>query len=417
VGKITEYETASLTTIIFFALVMSALPNVANATANTLQITVAPGYFIQEAINRAQVGATIHIQKGIYIEENYPIIANKTVTLIGENVDASIIDGNRTEHSIFLVKSDGVKIKSLTIRNTVEIGFEVAAVHLANVKNVEVTDCKLGECIVGVLLKNASNSIIARNKITNNRVEGILMRDNCASNLIFGNIISNNINGVRTTDFTCTGNKIYHNNFVNNTYQTMLMGIGGMWDNGYPSGGNYWSCYEGVDYYSGPYKNVTGSDGVGDAPYGDGLDRYPFMGLIQFFNAGRWDENDYHVIVASNAIISDFDFNPNVGCFVKFNVTVPNEKTGFCRVMIPCQLLWIGSGEQWTVTANGEAVNSLTIDDSELDNTYFYFICTQGIQTIKISGTHAIPELSIVSILVTMALLLTVVILTKRVCA
>lgn len=52
------------------------------------------------------------------------------------------------------------------------------------------------------------------------------------------------------------------------------------WDGGYPSGGNYWSDYRESDVYSGPYQNVTGSDGIGDIPYylGSGnRDNYPLM--------------------------------------------------------------------------------------------------------------------------------------------
>jgi hypothetical protein len=40
-----------------------------------------------------------------------------------------------------------------------------------------------------------------------------------------------------------------------------------IWDDGYPSGGNYWSDYNGTDLHSGAYQNVTGSDGMGDTPY------------------------------------------------------------------------------------------------------------------------------------------------------
>ncbi|MFQ6084384.1 MAG: PKD domain-containing protein, partial [Candidatus Aminicenantia bacterium] len=49
--------------------------------------------------------------------------------------------------------------------------------------------------------------------------------------------------------------------------------------NGYPSGGNYWSDYIGIDLYSGPNQDQPGSDGIGDAPYTfyGGQDNYPFM--------------------------------------------------------------------------------------------------------------------------------------------
>jgi len=57
-------------------------------------------------------------------------------------------------------------------------------------------------------------------------------------------------------------------------------GYPNFWDNGYPSGGNYWSDYNGTDLFSGPYQNETGSDGIGDTPYGideNNQDRYPLM--------------------------------------------------------------------------------------------------------------------------------------------
>jgi hypothetical protein len=57
--------------------------------------------------------------------------------------------------------------------------------------------------------------------------------------------------------------------------------IGNLWDNGYPSGGNYWKDQSPKsDYYSGPNQDQPGSDGIVDTPYDLGYgnkDRYPFM--------------------------------------------------------------------------------------------------------------------------------------------
>jgi len=55
------------------------------------------------------------------------------------------------------------------------------------------------------------------------------------------------------------------------------------WDNGYPSGGNYWDDYMGIDIYHGPNQDIPGGDGIGDVPYiitgsaGNNTDRYPLM--------------------------------------------------------------------------------------------------------------------------------------------
>ncbi len=57
------------------------------------------------------------------------------------------------------------------------------------------------------------------------------------------------------------------------------------WDNGYPAGGNYWSS-GGVDFFSGPYQNITGPDGICDQPktiYSNNTDHYPFYRPITNF--------------------------------------------------------------------------------------------------------------------------------------
>ncbi len=48
-----------------------------------------------------------------------------------------------------------------------------------------------------------------------------------------------------------------------------------IWDNGYPSGGNYWSDFNGSDNFSGLNQNLSGSDGIGDTLHMK--DRYPLM--------------------------------------------------------------------------------------------------------------------------------------------
>src|SRR5439155_1625322 len=56
-----------------------------------------------------------------------------------------------------------------------------------------------------------------------------------------------------------------------------------MWDDGYPSGGNFWSDYTGVDNCSGPNQDVCPDpDVIGDTPYtidANNSDRYPLIHL------------------------------------------------------------------------------------------------------------------------------------------
>jgi parallel beta-helix repeat protein len=100
------------------------------------------------------------------------------------------------------------------------------------------------------------------------------------------NTISNNSNtGINMTN--SANNTIYHNNILNNTLQAYdNSSANNTWDNGYPSGGNYWSDYTGNDVFSGPLQSIPGSDGIGDTPYNitgytpNDQDRYPLKGRV-----------------------------------------------------------------------------------------------------------------------------------------
>ncbi len=74
---------------------------------------------------------------------------------------------------------------------------------------------------------------------------------------------------------------VYHNNFIGNANQAGDdLAAENEWDDGYPSGGNYWDDYGGIDIRSGPNQNLPGSDWIGDSPYVidmDSQDEFPLM--------------------------------------------------------------------------------------------------------------------------------------------
>jgi parallel beta-helix repeat protein len=112
------------------------------------------------------------------------------------------------------------------------------------------------------------NNTLTNNTVTNNWA-GIFIYQS-SNNTLTGNTAKNNIVGIYLD--TSNHSVIYHNNFINNTGQAFLENsTGNIWDDGYPSGGNYWSDYTGVD---------ADKDGIGDTPYiidEDNQDRYPLM--------------------------------------------------------------------------------------------------------------------------------------------
>ena len=133
----------------------------------------------------------------------------------------------------------------------------------------------------GILVDDSRHCKVIGNNVTRNTYGIVVGATPSVNNLVVGNnIVMNNVGLIL---FDAKSNRIYHNNFIANELQqvqTYFNTRGSTFDCGYPSGGNYWSDYTGVDLYCGPYQNETGSDGIGDTPYvidENNVDRYPLM--------------------------------------------------------------------------------------------------------------------------------------------
>jgi parallel beta-helix repeat protein len=225
----------------------------------------------------------------------------------------------------------------------------------------------------------ASSSInnIQRNNMINNQHDGIGLYTFSNHNSISENNIANNYGSIWLSESSFTS--IYHNNFINNTKRAAtLSSVLNIWDDGYPSGGNYWSDYNGTDLYSGPHQNITGSDGIGDHPYiidENNQDNYPLMGI--FYDFRFWDVN----IVISNSTIRQFSagyhMNSTTGTWeecIMFHVLGTEGTVGFCRVMIPREFM----ESPYNVLVNNEKVNATELSASNNTHVFLYFTYTHS---------------------------------------
>jgi parallel beta-helix repeat protein len=167
----------------------------------------------------------------------------------------------------------------------------------------------------GIVLGYSSNSMISGNNVTKNNVvspgltpTGILLAASSSNNIIYRNKIAENYRGI--SFFSSSGNSIHHNNFVSNNFQAHIEFSVNVWDNGYPSGGNYWSDYTGVD---------SNSDGIGDTPYvidAQNQDKYPFMNQVTPLRPTQ------HNIAVLNVVTSKTIVG--LGYVVRINTTIVN---------------------------------------------------------------------------------------------
>jgi len=208
---------------------------------------------------------------------------------------------NNTNYGISFDDSLFTKIIECTANNN-QIGINIAS-NLSNISNC-ITSLNSG---YGILISISSGNIISNCLSYYNQNIGIHLwfsYDNNIRNCVINNNTNNGIRLYSSSTNTFTGctlynnnynvysitssnnNSFYHNNFLNNNnngYDECY----NIWDNGYPSAGNYWKDYLGYDFYYGSSQNIPGSDGIGDTPYnisGDNnRDNYPLMnpyGLI-----------------------------------------------------------------------------------------------------------------------------------------
>jgi parallel beta-helix repeat protein len=235
----------------------------------------------------------------------------------------------------------------------------------------------------GIRLWLSSNNIFSENSISKNGI-GVFFDERelhgSASNLFFGNDIKENAYGVAFSWYRIRDNRICHNNFVRNTQQVVNGGRStNLWDDGYPSGGNYWSDYNGTDLHSGYYQNETGSDGIGDTGYvidGNNMDHYPLMGEFYDFNV----TSEHHVQTVCNSSISDFHYN---GTGISFDVTGDNGTSGFCRICIPTALM----NTPFNVYVNGTEISYNLLPCSNQTYSYLYFNYSHSTERVII-----IPE-------------------------
>lgn len=228
--------------------------------------------------------------RGLFLERSeHNVLRGNTMTgggifIRGEHVsdwNTNTIDSANTVN--------GRPIHYLKDANGGEIPSDVGQVIVANCSNLSIENHYLSDTVAGIQLAHSSNVTIANNTVSNstfgiwieNSNKNLVVNNTILSNGLYGlslwrafwntivrNVVAHNSWGmvIHSYEGWWGASTVYHNDLIGNTHQACDDGYQSAWDDGYPSGGNYWSDYAGFDNLSGPNQNEPGSDGIGDTP-------------------------------------------------------------------------------------------------------------------------------------------------------
>jgi len=225
----------SITLVVFFIINAIPLETYGQQDLRVRNLDTGEKYeTIQEAINAASVGDTLYVRNGTYYEN---VVANKTISLVGENKSNTIIDG-KGSGNVILVTADDVNIKGFTIRNsgggTIT---QRSALYVYYANGHKISDNIIKSSFYGIHLYYSGESTVVNNTILDNRYGLSLTSatDNVVSNNDFsrnedgiwlsfsrdnafsGNNISlSTFNGVSQS--TSTNNVFFNNTILNNGY-------------------------------------------------------------------------------------------------------------------------------------------------------------------------------------------------------
>ena len=194
---------------------------------------------IQDAIDNATAGDTIRVFNGTYYEN---VVVNKTVSLVGNGSEVTVIDGRRLGSAI-KITADSCNVSGFLVRkgdsDWGESGISVNSDHnhifdnmcmdnsygiaIYHSKYNSISNNTCSSCFIGILIYHSDNCTIEKNNCSRIEGQGIRLEasENCT---IQHNIISGGYYGIRLSySQTCT---ISNNNCFSNNYGIQLTGCG-----------------------------------------------------------------------------------------------------------------------------------------------------------------------------------------------
>lgn len=252
-----------------------------------------------------------------------------------------------------------------------------------------------------IIKRSSDNNTIVNNRLINNtyglqlntvkynRIEGNIIESNdiglyteCSN---FNYILRNIFNGNRIAFQTMHSNDnlIFFNSFLDNEQQVKSYFSLNCWSADYPLGGNYWKGFNSEDFKKGVYQNLSGSDGIADAPYiidNSNIDLYPqvFPCRSILFEV---QEIRFLIDFYSYSKVLFFSYNytrREISLLVNCSV-----QDGF-RIILPKHLLRCSNVGEWKLIVDGQREPFLIFPSKSV--TVLFSNLTAGVHLVEIVG-------------------------------
>jgi parallel beta-helix repeat protein len=156
-------------------------------TAATLYVGTGPGNYtdVQLAIDMAEAGDTVFVYSGKYNES--PLI-DKTLTLIGEDWETTIINGEGNSFGIYLSNADYINVSGFTVHSA-DTNFQLYNADHATIRGNIIKEAGAN----AMKITASNNSLVENNRFIGN-LKGLLISSHSNNNVVKNNVMNSTTN-------------------------------------------------------------------------------------------------------------------------------------------------------------------------------------------------------------------------------